>query len=87
MAPLDAEEQSLLESIELGEWQSVPNVLQEIERYQHYARVQLAGMESVNLELSSRDLQALQAFAKKSGTSVSALMATVLHQFATSLQE
>jgi hypothetical protein len=32
------EEQDILESVERGEWQSVPKVQQEIERYQSYAR-------------------------------------------------
>ncbi|MBE7383075.1 MAG: antitoxin [Leptolyngbya sp. SIO1E4] len=87
MPPLDAAEQALLDSVELGEWQSVPDVTTEIERYQHYAQVQENTLESVSLELPSQDLQALQAFAQQAGTSVSVLMATVLHQFITSRQE
>lgn len=87
MPPLDAEEQALLDSVELGEWQSVPNIAAEIERYQHYAQAQANTLESVSIELPSQDLQALQTFAQQSGTSVSVLMATVLHQFITSHQE
>jgi predicted DNA binding CopG/RHH family protein len=87
MAPLDAEEQALLASVELGEWQSVPNVATEVERYRHYAQTQINSLESVSIELPSSDLQALQTFAQQSGTSVSILMATVLHQFITSRQE
>ena len=36
---LDPEEQDLIDSIERGEWQSVPNLPQEIERYQRYAQL------------------------------------------------
>ena len=87
MPHLDAEEQALLDSVELGEWQSIPHVTEEIERYQRYAQAQVNALESVSIELPSSDLQALQAFAQQSGSSVSALMATVLHQFIASRQE
>ncbi len=86
MVSLNAEEQSILESVELGEWQSVPNIAQEIERYQRYARAQ-AAVQAVSLELSTRDLQVLQDVAQQSGISVSLLMATVLHQFVVSREE
>jgi hypothetical protein len=39
---LDEEERALLESIESGEWVSVPNVEQEIQRLQAMAREQIA---------------------------------------------
>ncbi len=87
MPPLDAEEQAILDSVELGEWQSVPDVAQEIERYRTYAQAQANGLEAVSLQLPTTDLQQLQAFAEESGVSVSLLMATVLHQFVVSRQE
>lgn len=87
MPPLDAEEQALLDSVELGEWQSIPNVAVEIGRYQRYAQAQVNALASVNIELPSSDLQALQVVAQQSGTSVALLMATVLHQFVASRQE
>jgi predicted DNA binding CopG/RHH family protein len=81
MPPLEVEEQALLESVELGEWQSVPDVTQELERYQNYAQSQVDGWEPVSLELPTSDLQRLRAVAQESGVSVSRLMAAVLHQF------
>lgn len=39
---LNEEERALLESIESGEWVSVPNVEQEIQRLQAMAREQIA---------------------------------------------
>lgn len=39
--PLDPEEQELLESIENDEWQSIPNVEQEIQRFKYYASEQI----------------------------------------------
>ncbi len=87
MAPLDAEEQAILESVELGEWQPVLDVTQELERYRTYAQARVNGLAAVSLELPTSDLQRLQAFAEESGISVSLLMATVLHQFVASRQE
>lgn len=87
MPPLDAQEQSLLESVELSEWRSTPDLPQEIERYRQYAQAQGERLESVNLALPTSDLQMLYAFAQASGVSVSVLIASVLHQFVLSRQE
>ena len=85
--PLDAEEQAILESVENDEWQSVPNVAQEVQRYQHYAQAQVNALEMVSIELPASDLQSLQNLAQVSGTSVSLLIASVVHQFVASHQE
>jgi predicted DNA binding CopG/RHH family protein len=79
MSPLDLEEQGILESLENGEWQSVPNVAQEIQRYQSYA--QAANLESINIELPTSDFQSLRVLAEQTGISVKLLMANVLHQY------
>lgn len=84
MPPLDAQEQAILESVELNEWQSVPNVAQEIERYQRYAQAQVTTLEAISIELSTTDLQALQEVAQQLGIPVSLLMKSVLHQFVVS---
>ena len=81
MSSLDLEEQAILESVELGEWQSVPNVAQEIQRYQLYAQSQVNAPEAVSIELPASDLKALQELAQQADTSVSLLMASVLHQY------
>ncbi|MGF1570238.1 MAG: hypothetical protein ACFCVD_19565 [Nodosilinea sp.] len=82
MKSLDAEEATILASVELGEWQSVPNVAEAIKRYQSYAaQTQTNGLASVNIELLTSDLASLEALAQQSGVSVSLLMSTVLHQF------
>lgn len=87
MPQLDAEEQALLNSVELGEWQSISNLAAEINRYQRYAQAQVSATEAVNIELPSRDLQALREIAQQSDISVSLLMASVLHQFIAGQQE
>lgn len=79
MYELDAEEQDLLTSVEAGEWQSVINLAEEVERYRGYARVN--NSESIYLHISTDDFQALQSLASKTGMSLSALMSNVLHRF------
>ena len=84
MAPLDAEEKAILESVELGEWQPVINVEQEIQRYQHYAQAEGQTTASVSIELPASDLQSLMALSQQAGVPLKALMTSVLHQYAAS---
>lgn len=79
MYELDVAEQALLDSIEGGEWQSVQNLAEEVERYRHYAEAQ--NSESIYLQVPVDDFQALQSHANKTGTSLSVLIASILHQF------
>lgn len=54
---LTPEEQEILESVERGEWRSVPNLEQEIERYQRYAKVQLGELQEIKVEIPAQDLE------------------------------
>lgn len=79
---LDEEERQVIESIERGEWKSVANLKAEIERHKGYARATLKTDKRVNIRLSARDLEALQARAVEDGIPYQTLMASVLHRFA-----
>ena len=81
MQSLDAEEQEILESVENGEWQPVPNMQEEIQRYQQYAQTQLGTLEELRVQLSAQDVRSLQALAQQTGTSVSLLVSGVIHQY------
>lgn len=81
MTFLDAEEQDILESVENDEWQPVPNMMQEIQRYQHYAQAQIQNLEEVRVELPVTDIRSLENLAQQSGISVSLLVASVMHQY------
>ena len=81
MHSLDAEEQEILESVENGEWQPVPNMQEEIQRYQQYAQAQLGTLEELRVQLSAQDVRSLQALAQQTGTSVSLLVSGVIHQY------
>ena len=81
---LTTAEQTILESVEQGEWQSVPNMTQAIKRYQQYAQQQVHALETVSISLPADDLQVLRKIAEHSDTPISVLMASVLHQYVTS---
>ena len=79
---LDKEEQSTLDSFERGEWKSVKNLKQEISRHRQYARNTLRKDRRVNIRISSKDLEELQAIAVAEGIPYQTLMGSVLHRYA-----
>jgi predicted DNA binding CopG/RHH family protein len=79
---LDKDEQDILDSFERGEWQPVDNRHQEIARHVAYARNTLAKDRRINIRISSKDLEELQAIAVEDGMPYQTLMASVLHRFA-----
>ena len=83
LPPLDAEEAELLSSFEAGEWQPVPEMLHEIARYASYARATLAAQKRVTIRLAEPDVQALQLKAREEGLPYHALLASILHKYAT----
>ena len=78
---LDEEEQDLLESVERGEWKSVENLQDEIERHQRYAKNTLKKDRRVNIRISSKDLEEIQTLAIEDGIPYQTLMSSVLHRF------
>jgi len=76
-------EEEILASFERDEWQSVPNAKKEIARYVRYASTALAKDRRVNVRLSSRDLEELQARAAEEGMPYQTLLSSVLHKFVT----
>lgn len=78
---LDNEERDMVESIERGEWRSVMNLKAEIKKHQEYARNTLRKDKRVNIRISARDLEAIQAKAVEDGIPYQTLMASVLHRF------
>jgi len=77
----DVWERELLASFERGEWKSVRNQKREIARYRAMAVATLLKNKRVNIRLSSRDLEGLQARAAEEGVPYQTLMASVLHKF------
>jgi len=80
---LDKEEQDILDSFERGEWKSARSVKQEIQKHQEYARQTLKKDKRVNIRISSRVLDELQARAIEDGIPYQTLISSILHRFIT----
>lgn len=79
---LDKEERDILDSFERGEWGRVKDVEGEIQRHRTYARNTLKKNRRVNIRISSKDLEDIQAIAVEDGIPYQTLMSSVLHRFA-----
>jgi predicted DNA binding CopG/RHH family protein len=81
MITLDPEEKELLESVENGEWQSVPQVKEEIARYERYATAALTGQQAVTIYLPHKEFALLQAKANEAGVSYETLITQLVQSF------
>ena len=79
MNQLDRQEKEILASYELGEWKPVEQLESEMERYREYARATLEQDRSVDVPISSSDLEAIQKLAIEEGMPFRALMSTIVH--------
>ena len=76
-------EQEILASFERGEWQPSTKGKSEIARYAAMASASLAKDKRVNIRISSRDLNDIQAKAAEEAIPYQTLMASVLHKYVT----
>ncbi len=76
-------EEEILASFEKSEWQSVPRLKSEITRFAAIASASLAKNKRVNIRISSRDLDDIQAKAAEEAIPYQTLMASVLHKYVT----
>lgn len=76
-------EEEILASFERGEWQSVPDLNKEIARFAAMASASLAKDKRVNIRISSRDLEDIQARAAEEAIPYQTLMASILHKYVT----
>ena len=79
--PLSQEEKELLSSYERGEWQSVKNRDAEIKRYSQYAKNTLRKDKRINIRLSQKDLEGIQAKALQEGIPYQTLIASIIHKY------
>lgn len=78
---LDKEEKEILESFERGEWKQVKNLKAEIKKHQAYSRKTLKKDKRVNIRISARDLEEIQALAAENGIPYQTLMSSILHRY------
>ena len=81
MSKLKKSERELLESVESGEWRSVPGREAEVSRYQEYAAATFKKDRRINIRISSKDLNAIQKRALREGIPYQTLVASVLHKY------
>lgn len=76
-------EKELLDSVERGEWVTVPDVKEEAKRYREYAQASFRKDKRVNIRISERDLAKLQRRALREGLPYQTLISSILHKFVT----
>ncbi len=78
---LDTEEQDILDSYELDEWQSINMLSKKLQQYQAYANFTFEADGLVSITLSKDDLKAIQQKASEAGISYQTLITNIIHQF------
>jgi len=88
MKRFDLEETELLESYERDEWQSVPNLGSESDRYRGYASrgdrpvaPTFRKDKRINIRISQEDLAAIQKKALEEGIPYQTLISSILHKY------
>jgi predicted DNA binding CopG/RHH family protein len=77
---LTKEEKGILQSVERGEWKSVPNK-KETARYRAAARATLRKDKRVNIRMTERDLIHLQKEAVHEGLPYQTFISSILHKY------
>ena len=77
------QEKQLLDSLESGQWKSVPRPHAEVQKHEQYARNTMRKDKRVNIRISSRDLEQLQTRAMEDGIPYQTLMSSILHRYLT----
>lgn len=77
----DKNERELLDSFERGEWKSVPHLTGVKKHFQGVAGETLRKDRRINIRLSQKDLEGIQARAAREGMPYQTLIASVIHKF------
>ena len=76
-------EEEILASFEKGEWQPSQKGKKEIARFAAMASASMAKDKRVNIRITSRDLEDIQAKAAEEAIPYQTLMSSVLHKYVT----
>ena len=77
----DDEEKEILGSYDRGEWRPVKNQEQEMKRLGEYARNTLRKDKRINIRMSSKDLDQVQAIAAEEGIPYQTLLSSIIHKY------
>jgi len=78
---LDRQEKELLDSYERGEWKPVKNSAAAKKHFQKVARETLRKDCRINIRLSQKDLEGIQAKAAREGMPYQTLISSIIHKF------
>ena len=78
---LNDEEKDILDSYDRGEWRPVKKRKQEIKKLQKYARNTLQKDKRINIRMSSKDLDQVQAIADQEGIPYQTLISSIIHKY------
>ena len=78
---LDKNEKELLASFERGEWKSIKDLPQAKKHYRAAAGETLRKDKRINIRLSQKDLEGIQAKAARSGMPYQTLISSIIHKF------
>ena len=78
---LSKEEKDILDSVEHGEWKTIPHFKLEAKRMQEAARATLRKDKRVNIRMTERDLVHFQKKATQEGLPYQTLISSVLHKY------
>jgi len=78
---LTKDETALLNSVENGDWKSIPDLPRQSARYREAARSTLRKDKRVNIRMAERDLVRLQKTALQEGLPYQTLISSILHKF------
>lgn len=80
---LDKEEQELLDSVNRGEWKTVPNFKAEKKRLEMIAKNTILKSKNINIRLQPTTLEKLRESAARLGMPYQTLASSILHRYAT----
>ena len=78
---LEKNEKELLSSFERGEWKSVKDLSHAKKHFQEVARETLRKDKRINIRLSQKDLEGIQAKAAREGMPYQTLISSIIHKF------
>jgi predicted DNA binding CopG/RHH family protein len=77
----DKEEKKLIESIEKGEWRSIEDLDNEINRARQSAEDTFSKDQRMNIRISKRDLNNLKIKALEEGIPYQTLVSSLIHKY------
>ena len=80
---LTKEEAELEREIEKGEWVAVPDMAEEINKYQSHARSALNKIKKINIRISDWDYNNIKLRAVQEGLPYQTLVSSIIHKYLT----